>query len=192
MPSGPLSDPSRDPARPTRRTVARGAAWSMPVIAVGAAAPVMAASPTACPTLPAFDAPTWEFAYLGNPSSGGYLRDNGNFTVNGNPQLGATNQAWARHGLDVVSGEIYTFQYSWTANTSDLNPMTSELRIDGATQPGSTIDTSSGLTSGTVTTTYVAPATATVEVMVYNSATATLPGNTDDITVAPITVLCGA
>ncbi len=30
--------------RPTRRTVAKGAAWSVPVVAVGAAAPAMAAS----------------------------------------------------------------------------------------------------------------------------------------------------
>jgi len=31
-------------ARPSRRTIARGAAWSVPVVAVGAAAPAMAAS----------------------------------------------------------------------------------------------------------------------------------------------------
>lgn len=35
------------PSRPTRRAVARGAAWSVPVVAAGAAAPYAAASP--CP-----------------------------------------------------------------------------------------------------------------------------------------------
>ncbi len=34
--------------RPSRRTVASGAAWAVPVIAVGAAAPAMAASPPDC------------------------------------------------------------------------------------------------------------------------------------------------
>ncbi len=38
--------------RPSRRTVASGAAWAVPVIAVGAAAPAMAASPPDClPTI---------------------------------------------------------------------------------------------------------------------------------------------
>ena len=35
----------------TRRQVATGAAWAVPVIAVGAAAPAMAASPADCPVL---------------------------------------------------------------------------------------------------------------------------------------------
>lgn len=187
----PLPDPSRDAARPTRRAVARSAVWSVPVIAVGAAAPALAASPTGAPTLPGYTAEGWEFAYVGSPTSGGYTLDNATFNVTGNPLLGATNTAWARHPLDVVAGETYTFQYSWTANTSDPNPMTSELRIDGATQLDSTIDTSSGQTSGTVTTMYVAAATTTVSVMVYNSVTATLPGNADDISVGPITVVRG-
>ena len=43
-PPGPSALPQH---RPTRRTVARGAAWSVPVVVVGAAAPVAAASP--CP-----------------------------------------------------------------------------------------------------------------------------------------------
>lgn len=34
--------------RPSRRTVATGAAWAVPVIAVGASAPAMAASPNQC------------------------------------------------------------------------------------------------------------------------------------------------
>ena len=40
--------------RPTRRTVASGAAWAVPVIAVGAAAPAMASSPPDC--VPTFTA----------------------------------------------------------------------------------------------------------------------------------------
>lgn len=36
--------PALSPARPTRRAVARGAAWAVPVVAVGAAAPYAAAS----------------------------------------------------------------------------------------------------------------------------------------------------
>ncbi len=37
---------STGPSRPSRRTIARGAAWSVPVIAVGAASPAFAASHT--------------------------------------------------------------------------------------------------------------------------------------------------
>ena len=36
--------------RPSRRTIATGAAWAVPVIAVGAAAPAMAASPNCVPS----------------------------------------------------------------------------------------------------------------------------------------------
>ena len=35
--------------RPSRRTIATGAAWAVPVIAVGAAAPLASASPTCVP-----------------------------------------------------------------------------------------------------------------------------------------------
>jgi hypothetical protein len=41
-----MNDSTNEPQfRSTRRTVAKGAAWAVPVIAVGAAAPVMASSP---------------------------------------------------------------------------------------------------------------------------------------------------
>ena len=40
---------------PSRRTLARGAAWSLPVLTVAAAAPATAASPCgSCPTIPGF------------------------------------------------------------------------------------------------------------------------------------------
>jgi hypothetical protein len=38
------------PSNISRRTVAKGAAWTVPVVAVGAAAPAMAASGISCPT----------------------------------------------------------------------------------------------------------------------------------------------
>lgn len=39
-----MNESTAQPGRPSRRVVARGAAWSVPVVAVGAAAPAMAAS----------------------------------------------------------------------------------------------------------------------------------------------------
>ena len=39
-----MDDTTKGAARPSRRVLARGAAWSVPVVAVGAAAPAMAAS----------------------------------------------------------------------------------------------------------------------------------------------------
>lgn len=42
---------------PSRRSLAKGAAWAVPAIAVGAVAPAYAASPVPCPTIP--DVTTW-------------------------------------------------------------------------------------------------------------------------------------
>lgn len=38
------------PSSVSRRTIAKGAAWSVPVVAIGAAAPLATASPTDCPS----------------------------------------------------------------------------------------------------------------------------------------------
>lgn len=193
MSPAPLPPPTREPMRPSRRAVARGAAWSVPVIAVGAAAPAMASSPTACPSLPAFSTTDgWVLSETGTPAAGGARFTAGTFEVDGDADFLSSYSASASHSLAVVSGESYTFQYSWTALTSNPNPMTSELRVDGATVTGSTIDTDTDGASGTVTATYVAPATAsvTVEVRMQTSDTfGGLPG--DDITVGPISITCG-
>ena len=45
-----MDDATKGAARPSRRVLARGAAWSVPVVAVGAAAPAMAAGGTATVT----------------------------------------------------------------------------------------------------------------------------------------------
>lgn len=57
------------PKRVTRRTVAKGAAWTVPAIAVAGAAPAMAASPPDVPPPPAFE---WEdgCATVGNGAGG--------------------------------------------------------------------------------------------------------------------------
>ncbi len=182
----------REPMRPSRRAVARGAAWSVPVIAVGAAAPAMASSPAPCPTLPAFSATDgWVLETIGTPDAGGARFASGTFEVDGDAAASSTYTASASHDLDVVSGQSYTFQYSWTALTTNPNPMTSELRVGGATVVGSTINTATDGASGTVSATYVASATGTVAVQVRMSTTDSSGGAGDDITVGAITIDCG-
>ncbi|BDZ57617.1 hypothetical protein FB554_0927 [Barrientosiimonas humi] len=47
----PVAAPPPSPGAPSRRTLAKGAAWAVPAVALGAMAPVMAASaPPQCPT----------------------------------------------------------------------------------------------------------------------------------------------
>ncbi|WP_299443143.1 hypothetical protein [uncultured Phycicoccus sp.] len=182
----------REPMRPSRRAVARGAAWSVPVIAVGAAAPAMAASPTPCPTLPAFSATDgWVISEAGTPTAGSARFASGTFVVDSDAQPLSSYSASASHSLDVVNGQSYTFQYSWTALTSNPNPMTSELLIDGTLVPGSLVDTTTSGPGGSVSATYVASATGTVTVAVRMSTSDSSFESGDDITVGAITIDCG-
>lgn len=182
LPSTPES------GRPSRRAIARGAAWSVPIIAVGAAAPAMAAS--GCPSLPAFSTTDWTLVQSGSAALGGARFDAGTFVVDGDADFGSTYSATASRTLAVVEGLFYTFTYSYTAVTHNWNAMTSVLQIDGSTVADSTIDTTTSGTSGSVSATYVAPATGNVTVAVRMSTSDAVFEPGDDITVGAITVGC--
>lgn len=177
-------------ARPTRRSVARGAAWAVPVIAVGAAAPALAASPGACPSLPPFsEADGWTLDVTG--TGGGEASFVGEaFFMNTDPGVGQTVTATASHSLEVVSGRSYQFSYSYEAFTGWNTPMAQELLVDGLLVPGSRFDTNSSGDSGSRSVVWVSPATGTVTFSVRDSIT--YDGNVygDDIAAYPITVTC--
>ncbi len=186
---GPLLLATPEPLHPSRRTVARGAAWSVPAIAVGAAAPALAAS--GCPTLPPFSAADgWVLTESGPPSGGGAQFLDGTFFVQSDAHPDETYTATATHDLDVVAGQGYTFLYDWTAFTGNEHPMTSVLLVDDAPVAGSTVDTSSSGPNGSVSAAYVAPSTGTVRVAVQMSTSSPGGGVGDDMTVEAITVDC--
>lgn len=185
-PSGP--DPSA-PHRPGRRGIARGAAWAVPIIAVGAAAPATAAS-SSCPSLPPFAEETgWTLETRGG-GAGEALFSGGTFFANTDPHPSAPFTATASHSLDVVLGRTYEFSYAYTAYTGWSTPMSQQLLVDGMSVPGSGFDTNSSGESGIRSVLWVAWTTGTVTFSVQTSIA--WDGNVygDDITAYPVTVTC--
>lgn len=181
--------PMATPTRPTRRSIAKGAAWAVPVIAVGAATPAMAASPL-CPSLPPFaDENGWSLETSGS-GGGESVFSFGTFASNVDPSQQGPYTATASHSLEVVLGQQYEFTYDYTAYTGWNTPMGQELLIDGGPVSGSYFDTNSSGEGGTRTVLWVSPTTGTVTFSVRLSIS--WDGNTygDDITTYPITVTC--
>lgn len=111
----------------TRRTMMKGAAWSLPVLAATAAAPAHAASVPVTPPCPTFDAcglygssGSVVFRYSGSPATTG-----GGFTVNENsgPFAGSywsSNLAFGPYVSPDCTGVSYVF-YGSRYNNSFLN-----------------------------------------------------------------------
>lgn len=189
-----------DPAhrRVGRRAVAAGAAWSVPVIAVGAAAPALAAS--VCPPIPPFSqANGWSLTTTGAGQSGSARFQNGQFVVDTDAAAGSTYTATASYPIPVVAGVSYTFVLAFTAYVVNSRPMTTVLRVGGTTIGTNPLITTSGLAvnngsttnhTSTRTATYVAPATGTVQISLVDSITSTQNTVGDDITVTSLTVGC--
>jgi hypothetical protein len=181
----------------SRRTLAAGAAWSVPVIAVGAAAPAFAAS--LCPTIPAFSAANgWTLGTTGT-GAGSARFANGTYVVDTDAAMNSTYTATASRPLSVVAGVRYTFLLSFTAYVVNARPMTLTLAVNGvALSPSPLVDTSTlavnnGSTTShtsTRTATYVAPTSGTVTLALTDSITSTLTTVGDDITVTSLAVSC--
>ena len=186
-------------SRPSRRAVARGAAWSVPVISVVAAAPAFAASPCNCP----------EFYFAGFPASGtagngwsltassvspggGTDQFNGGaFVTVADPPANQARAVTASRSICVSTGSTYRFTYSWTAYTANPRPMTSVLQINGVTIAGSIIDTATSSTSGTRDVTWVSNTTGNVNLAFVHTTISSSASNVgDDITVRNIAGTC--
>ncbi|MFE7019923.1 hypothetical protein [Microbacterium sp. NPDC057650] len=131
MDAGNEVDDAEGVTRLRRRTVIRGAAWAVPVIAVAVAAPATAASAFTCPPVSA--AAEWAVAIPARDTSG-------EFTTSGNAawvsidgrsawQLSkdnrsATQDAFAEtfSEIDMVSGATYTFMIEVAANYLNNTP----------------------------------------------------------------------
>ncbi|GAA5108524.1 hypothetical protein GCM10023339_07660 [Alloalcanivorax gelatiniphagus] len=189
--------------RPSRRTVARGAVWSVPAVVVSATAPAFAASPCNCPEffVPAFPAAGtagngWTLTATGGSSSGSDVFSNGSFVTVADPPSGgllgsATRTVTAQRSICVTAGRTYRFTYSWTAYVANPRPMTSELRVNGVAVPASVITTSNNVTAGTRDVTWVSTTTGNVSlafVHTVSSSGTTVTG--DDITIASVAGSC--
>lgn len=169
------------PGSMKRRTIVAGAAWSIPVIAVAAAAPMAAASPP-CPQFAS--AASWTASTTGqlrvhsdptynNRVGGTYLalpENNANSFLSvqdRNLQGGTTTVQWSTVFVP-VSGTAYTFAFVTSTNTALTDSQTLNLRINSTTQwAGITKPTAGGPTNNlsglqTHSFTWTAPSNAAV------------------------------
>ncbi|MBM6401057.1 hypothetical protein [Phycicoccus sonneratiae] len=197
---GGTTPANRAPRPVSWRTLAAGAAWSVPVIAVGAAAPAMAAS--ICGPLPAFAAPAWTITTSGSSvtGTGAASFGGGNFEQTHDASRGSTFVATASSSLAVVAGVVYTFVLSFRAYVTNTQPMRTYLDVGGSPLTGlPLVDTSLlAVNSGSTyhvssrTAAYVATSTGTVAVAVRTSISTPVGGVTsgDDMLVHPLVLTC--
>lgn len=187
-----------EPLRPSRRVIARGAVWTVPVIAVAATAPAYAASACDCASfsVPAFPASgtsgAWTLTSNGNSAGGGTDRFlNGSFVTVEDAPIIANRVVTASTTICVAPGKTYRFIYSWTAYTANTNAMTSVLRVNGATVNGSTINTANSSTSGTRNVTWSSgTTTGTVTLSFVHTVGSIVATDGDDITINSVTASC--
>lgn len=161
----------------SRRAVARGAVWSLPVVAVGAAAPTFAAS-RPCPTIP--PGSDWNTRITaGRPSSigGGYGWGGNTFSVfrDATTSGGFTlTSSTTISGL--IAGQTYTMEVAigWNYGNSSASSSTAagaRIRVDGTeVLSGQTRTADLGGTPGTQTYTVTFTArdeTASLDLEIY-------------------------
>lgn len=201
----------------SRRTVVKGAAWSVPVIAVSAAAPAMAASVAPCPTIPDFGSFVWAIPASGqlNPSTG----HTGPATVNGVSAAESILDGKTSAGpatvtvtttLSLVAGTSYTLSFGVMGRFADGNGSPTTSQSLAVSVGGSTIYRAStrpqsdpsiaviptGVNWGTsfmpVTVTFTATATGDIP-LVFTFQLPGMPagwGGSDDIRVSQPALLC--
>ncbi|GAA1943289.1 hypothetical protein [Nocardioides hwasunensis] len=158
--------------RPTRRTLTRAAAWTVPVVAVATAAPAFAASPCNCPEFYFQPFPNsgtlgngWAISTVSGTQEGGGTNQfisGGVFDPPGDPAAGNTLVVQAARTICVTAGRTYRFTYGYTAYLANPRPQTSVLRVNGVNVTGSTIDTTSSGASGSRAVTWTANTTGNV------------------------------
>ncbi len=123
------------PRRPSRRVVARGAAWSVPVVAVGAATPAVAASPTVSVTTTA----TCSF------------RD-GTFVITvsglGVGQQVAISLAGSSGGTSAATTNVTGSGSSWILTGDGSSPTVGRINVSGPSLTGQGSSTVTATVSG--------------------------------------------
>ncbi|WP_392544754.1 hypothetical protein [Oryzobacter telluris] len=188
-PGSPL--PETTPRVP-RRSIARGAVWAVPVIVVGAAAPMVSASTTDCPTIPLYGDPAWAIDEVGRMSGDAARFLGTDFVVTGQGTSFYTAVAYTT--IDVVAGRVYTFAYTVTVDPASAGPGTrgniSYLGFDGQNQGDSSVNTSDGILYRTVTFAVTANTTGPTNLEFVSTV---YPGSNPahDVTFSSITLTCG-
>lgn len=122
---------------PARRTVVRGAAWAAPTIVLGSAAPAWAASPVACPDIPALSSWTRTIAGTFVPGTGGDKRFSNAIRVDGDSQDGAVTVTFTT-AIQMTAGTTYSLspsvKWNYGQNKSDASaPQSARLTIGSQT-----------------------------------------------------------
>ncbi|MBF4549478.1 hypothetical protein [Pseudoclavibacter sp. VKM Ac-2888] len=159
MNASPLNPAETADASPSRRTIVAGAAWSIPVVAMAAAAPLAAASTTVCPTLPALSTWTRQFPVSGTPGLGSAGTRNGSrgeelfVTAEAAPDTGNLVIRFSTT-MNVVAGRTYNFNFSYGSNYGNLQQATSTraaVRLDVGPAPTTLFNGSSRALAGNTT-----------------------------------------
>lgn len=178
-----------------RRTLAKGAAWAIPVIAMGAQAPAMAASPVACPAIPTPSGWTTTTAGTsGGSGTGSYgwtTTAPYSFSEVRDAASGKTFTVTTTTSVAVMAGVTYTINTSVTFNYGSNNasiskPQTCSLAMGGTTIFSYTTGSSPLTTPYSavpVSGTYKATSTGMVALTFTFAVQAPGSGGNDDVTV---------
>ncbi len=181
-----------DTTKVGRRTLVQATAWTVPVIAAGAAAPATAAS--ACGAVPAPSAANgWTVTKTNISTNGGTdgFGNNGYVVVQDPGSTAAASVVVQSPTQTFTAGRSYRFTYNYTSYSQNPRKLVLSFQVGGVTQSAGTVDTSTtNGGSGTRTVTYAPTTTATSAVVLrFDFATGT--GTTgDDITVTNFASTC--
>ncbi len=196
-----------------RRTLTRTAVWSVPVIAVGASAPAMAASPVACPSFPGGAAFTVTKSADTNsaPATATGTSPNVLITMYTDSTKATATTVTATANLTVVPGNTYNFNFAvktglgTIAGSSTTFNASVVIAVGGATAasiktkstgPGTTLQQPTGdVTTGATVNypyAYVAPAgvTSAAITFTFTISGGTNSGNNDDYQIRPTLTSC--
>ena len=183
---------SDESAVPARRTLIRAMVWTVPVVAVGAAAPAEAASACGAVAAPSAGA-GWTVTKTNMSTSGGTdgFSNNGYILVQDPASTAAASEVVQSPTQTFLAGRTYKFTYNFTTYSSNARKLTMSFQINGVAQATGAIDTSTtNGGGGNKTVTYTPTTTVTSAVVLrYDFVT----GNStvgDDITISSFASTC--
>ncbi|WP_018157633.1 hypothetical protein [Demetria terragena] len=211
---------STNPAKKhvSRRTLAAGAAWSVPAVAFAATSPAHAASdrcedngiqpfpapiqmfdkddqqPPSVNLLP-YTANGWTARRIGNPDKGGFSYSNFagrgfRMTLDPQAQAGASIETVIQATANTIAGCSYTLvsTYELTGVGND-RPLVARFQVNGVGS-GQQVNSNSSPVTGSITTTFVATA-ATTTIGLWTRVTGTANANGGvDINMSEPTITC--
>lgn len=183
---------ARDTRPAGRRAVLRTAAWTAPVIAVGAVVPQAAAS--ACGAVaPPSAAAGWTATKTNIGTAGGTdgFANNGYVVVQDPASTAAASVVVQSPTQTFIAGRTYTFTYNFTTYSQNARKLTLSFQIGGVAQTSGAIDTSTtNGGGGTRTVTYTPTTTATSAVVLRFNFVAGNSTVGDDITISNFAATC--